>query len=185
MATPLRSFLILSPLLLLAAPVPAAADPAVCATATSLDGAWVGNDGGDYYVRVDGDTIWWVGVSGDLGNSWTNLFHGTRTGDAIIGNWVDVNGPMGKGSLMLHVGDNMHMDRSGSSGSGFGGTEWHRAGCVATAQQPQPAPATPVQQTQTVPVQTAPAQQQPLTPFDILRAIITQPVEQQPPKPQQ
>lgn len=128
----------LSGFLLLAPSAPAGADIANCLAQPSLDGQWVGNDGGNYYVRTDGNTVWWVGVSGDSGNSWTNLFHGTRTGDAIIGEWVDVNGPMGKGSLMLHVGDNMHMDRTQASGSGFGGTNWRRGGCSEQAQEQPP-----------------------------------------------
>ena len=32
----------------------------------SLTGTWVANDGGTYFLRQIGDTLWWLGLSGGL-----------------------------------------------------------------------------------------------------------------------
>jgi len=45
---------------------------------TGLTGAWTCDDGGTYYLRQDGNTIWWAGLSGDRnlqqGLSFCNVF---------------------------------------------------------------------------------------------------------------
>src|SRR6185369_10844771 len=86
---PIRILLALSPLLIAA---PAQQAVAQCKAATQLSGRWYGNDGGTYYLRRFGNEVWWVGISGDQGKSWTNAFHGTRNGDVITGEWGDVRG---------------------------------------------------------------------------------------------
>src|SRR5262245_33655369 len=56
---------------------------AQCAAPKYVSGAWKANDGGTYLLHAVGPTIWWVGMSGDDGRSWTNVFKGTRNGNII------------------------------------------------------------------------------------------------------
>jgi hypothetical protein len=98
--------------------------------AGNLTGAWEGNDGGLYRVHQKKNTITWVGMSSDHGDSWTHIFIGYRNGDEIKGEWADVNGPMGEGKLTLHVrGNGKFLVRSAASGSGFSGARWRKRGC--------------------------------------------------------
>ena len=131
---PIRILLALSPLLIAA---PAQQAVAQCKAATQLSGRWYGNDGGTYYLRRFGNEVWWVGISGDQGKSWTNAFHGTRNGDVITGEWVDVRGKTpGTGTLTLKLYRFDSMTRTGGTGSGFGATRWGRGGCPDTAGSP-------------------------------------------------
>ncbi len=43
----------------------------------NLTGAWAANDGGTYYVRQIGNTVWWLGLSADEGQTFANVFQGT------------------------------------------------------------------------------------------------------------
>jgi hypothetical protein len=69
-------------------------------SAVDLTGTWAANDGGVYYLRQLDDEIWWLGMSGrgqplvDRGVRWTNVFHGTLSGDTITGTYADV--PQGR-----------------------------------------------------------------------------------------
>lgn len=62
-------------------------------------GVWNANDRGKYYVRLDGNKLWWFGE----GSSFANVFQGEITGDIITGEWVDVpkNRTQNKGVLVL------------------------------------------------------------------------------------
>jgi hypothetical protein len=63
-----------------------------------LTGVWAATDGGTYYVRQLGNTVWWLGLSADQGRTFANIFEGTirtRTVDdrrvtRIEGEWADV-----------------------------------------------------------------------------------------------
>lgn len=103
---------------------------AVCVAPQNMTGTWKANDGGTYYVRKIGDTVWWLGMSGDNGRHWTNVYKGVMNGNRVTGEFADV--PMGsvrgRGTLVLHV------DR-GPSGSylgfrkvegAFGGSRWFK-----------------------------------------------------------
>jgi hypothetical protein len=46
---------------------------AQCAAPKNVSGLWKANDGGTYYLHAIGNTLWWVGLSGDDGRSWTLL----------------------------------------------------------------------------------------------------------------
>jgi hypothetical protein len=70
-----------------------------CGLRSELTGSWIANDNGMYYVRQIGNDVWWVGFSsqsqygaGDIhrGLVFTNVFHGTVSGNTITGNFVDV-----------------------------------------------------------------------------------------------
>lgn len=101
---------------------------ALCAAPPDLNGTWRANDGGTYHVRQIGTQVWWVGLSSDGGKSWTNVFHGTRSGNTVTGSWADT--PRGaarsSGTLTLKLsGVNavLGFKRTASTG-GFGGSTW-------------------------------------------------------------
>ena len=75
---------------------------AVCEARSSLNGIYQSNDRGTYHVRQIGNDVWWVGMSPDHGNSWTNVFHGQLQGRRLVGGWVDV--PRGKQSAPRNAG---------------------------------------------------------------------------------
>jgi hypothetical protein len=110
---------------------------AQCVAPKYVSGVWKANDGGTYRLHVVGDTIWWAGVSGDGGSSWTNVFKGTRNGNVIEGEWADVRGqPWGHGTLKLRISGTTFMEKIGATGSGFGGSRWGRGGCDDTQSGP-------------------------------------------------
>ncbi len=101
---------------------------ALCAAPKDLNGVWQANDGGTYFVRQIGNNVWWVGMSGDDGKTWTNVFKGVRNGNTVLGQWADV--PKGKilsgGILNLNIqgsGGVLGFTRSQVTG-GFGGSRW-------------------------------------------------------------
>lgn len=106
------------------------ATAAVCKAYPSLSGVYKANDGGTYRIREAGPTVWWLGRSADNGESWTNVFKGTRNGSIISGQWADLhNGGDGTGALTLKVTKNFQLVLVKAAGSGFGGTRWLRPGC--------------------------------------------------------
>lgn len=60
----------------------------------SWTGIWKGNDGGVYYLREDASGgLVWLGLSGDGGKHWSNVFTGTIGGsdrNLAVGPWIDV-----------------------------------------------------------------------------------------------
>lgn len=92
-----------------------------------LSGVWDGNDGGTYYIQMNGNDFWWYGESPDDGSTWANVFSGVAFGTSVEGPWSDV--PPGQsqnnGALMLHVTDENHFRAVGDH-VGFGGSEWVR-----------------------------------------------------------
>jgi hypothetical protein len=110
-----------------------------CVAPKDMNGVWKSNDGGTYYVRQIGNDIWWVGMSGDGGKTWTNVYKGTRNGPTVTGTWADV--PRGRvrsgGILNLHVDGStgvLGFSRREVSG-GFGGSRWYQP-CNDTDQTP-------------------------------------------------
>jgi hypothetical protein len=133
MTSRISTILVLSPLLLLAAPPEQAA--AQC-LAPGFGGLWRGNDGGTYRIRDLGTMIVWDGRSGDNGRSWINRFRGTRKGNVVTGEWGDV-GKRTHGTLTIRMDNDHLLVRTASTGSPFGGTRWTRPvpsqGCNDTA----------------------------------------------------
>jgi hypothetical protein len=108
---------------------PPAAAPAQCAVPPGLDGLWLGNDHGNYYLRQVGNEVWWVGLDGDTdGAGWTHTFRGLRSGNTINGRWVDVRGNIGVGQLTLRV-QGYRMVSTYSSNHNFGGSSWDKQPC--------------------------------------------------------
>lgn len=99
-------------------------------SSNDLTGGWLGNDGGRYYVRDIGSTVWWFGEHSKGG--WSNVFRGVRNGARVSGEWADV--PRGNalraGDLALQLVEPDRMapqiiERREESG-GFGGSRWLR-----------------------------------------------------------
>ncbi len=99
-----------------------------------LTGTWSCNDGGIYYVRQNGVNIWWAGLSGDRGLTFTNIFRGTiQVGSATIaGDWADVprGTILGNGTLALSIVTTptglLTFQKQSETGTGFGGSFWEK-----------------------------------------------------------
>jgi hypothetical protein len=95
--------------------------------AGDLTGRWNCNDGGRYFLRLVGAEVWWVGMSGDGGASWTNVFQGRVEGNQVRGRWADV--PHGRaasqGEMNLQIAGPNQLRATHRTG-GFGGSEWNR-----------------------------------------------------------
>ncbi|MGE3871937.1 MAG: hypothetical protein AB7F74_03160 [Parvibaculaceae bacterium] len=103
---------------------------AQCVAPKKLTNKYKANDGGTYYVRRVGNTVWWLGESADGGRTWSNVFRGTLNGNTFSGDWADVAGNFsGRGTLILQILGSIEtgvhgFQRVGGSGSGFGGQRW-------------------------------------------------------------
>lgn len=92
-----------------------------------LSGRWNGNDDGRYFMRQVGSDLWWYGMSGDGGASWTNVFQGRVEGSQVRGRWADVpqGRAMNQGELNLQIVSPNQLRATQRTG-GFGGSEWTR-----------------------------------------------------------
>jgi len=110
--------------------VPAAANDAeatMCEPRKQISGTWKSNDGGTYRVRRVGKVVWWVGESGDDGQTWTNVFRGVLNGSTITGDWTDVRGEINNGTLTLELDGTLTALRGFRKTGGsreFGGSRW-------------------------------------------------------------
>lgn len=104
-----------------------------CGPRTQITGTWVADDGGTYRIRRIGSVVWWVGESGDQGQSFTNIFRGEIDGDIIKGEWLDVRtangfkGDTNRGELTLELDGtlkSLSSFRQVSSTGGFGANRW-------------------------------------------------------------
>jgi len=102
-----------------------------------LTGTWMANDGGMYFLRQIGDTLWWLGLSAGLlhpGLQFCNVFRASVTGSAVTGDWSDV--PRGatscRGTLTLRPAGEDQLLRVAESG-GYGASIWRR---TSTSQWP-------------------------------------------------
>ena len=107
----------------------------------NLTGAWAADDVGTYYIRQIGDTVWWLGLSRDRGQTFANVFQGTIPrilpgrslgGITINGDWADIplGSLRGNGTLRLHgqpfgTSSAIALDKLSFSG-GFGGAKWEK-----------------------------------------------------------
>jgi hypothetical protein len=111
-------------------------------SAQDLTGTWTADDGGLYYIRQIANTVWWVGFSVESpggvddfhkGLLFTNVFRGTRTGDAIVGEFVDLprgtilqNGPLRLDSFPTSAPGGIELRRR-EEHSPFGASVWRRS----------------------------------------------------------
>jgi len=116
---------------------PATPSPAPSGRPDDVTGVWSCNDGGTYYVRKVGTTVWWLGLSGDGGRSFINVFRGSwRSNPAteepvdfgtVDGEWADVpRAPSAQsGTLRLSFRFTQELWKRGQSGP-FSGSVWKR-----------------------------------------------------------
>lgn len=124
---------------------------ALCIAPKTLNGVWLGNDGGTYRIRefrplgkVKGPRhqVWWLGKSADGGQTFTNAFRGGRNGNVVTGEWSDVRGRgFGNLELILDIPSSGPVKGRISGfrktrGDGFGASEWTPA-CDDTTSTPQ------------------------------------------------
>jgi hypothetical protein len=99
-----------------------------------LTGVWAGDDGGIYYLRQLGSSLWWNGMSdragspSNLGNEWNNVGRGVINGLQIDVEWADVRGrDISDGTLNLKIQDdgtgNVQIVTVHAEG-GFGNKVW-------------------------------------------------------------
>jgi hypothetical protein len=92
-----------------------------------LTGVWNCDDGGKYYVRQLGTTVWWYGETDPNTPSWSNVMRGTISGNIINADWSDV--PKGSimqyGNLVIQIESNNRLVATSRTG-GFGGSVWTR-----------------------------------------------------------
>ena len=93
-----------------------------------ISGIWNCNDGGKYYVRIDGNDCYWFGESDDDGASWVNIFIGKIEGVQIKGMWFDLpkGKNRGKGDLVLDIAPDMKAFNFVDGTGGFSGRQWKK-----------------------------------------------------------
>jgi hypothetical protein len=100
-----------------------------------LTGVWDCNDGGTYYIRQSGNTIWWFGEPSYEPGGWSNDAKGVITANTIDLEWSDV--PKGtnlnEGSLVLTIESNDRLTAQERT-EGFGGSIWTRRGSSQNGQ---------------------------------------------------
>ena len=108
---------------------------ALCEAPKTMTGTWKANDGGTYYVREAGTTVWWMGESKKHG--FTNVFRGTRSGNVVTGSWADIKGGTGSGLLSLTIIGTKSVQgfKQKASTGGFAGSLWYQP-CDDVEQNP-------------------------------------------------
>lgn len=96
-----------------------------CSIIPNLSGYYTANDGGHYYVRHIGNTIYWFGEHPS--GIWANVFKGTISGKTITGVFRDVpkGSIQGLGNLTLTV-KCFGTGFIKTSGNNFGGSNWSK-----------------------------------------------------------
>ncbi|MFZ2470958.1 MAG: hypothetical protein WAW52_03345 [Methanothrix sp.] len=92
-----------------------------------LTGVWNCDDGGIYYVRQLGTTVWWYGELDPNAPNWSNVMRGAISGNMINADWSDVpkGSVMQNGNLVLQIASNNKLVAISKTG-GFGGSVWTR-----------------------------------------------------------
>ena len=101
--------------------------PAACLLLIDLTGVWDCDDGGKYYVRQLGTTVWWYGELDPNAPNWSNVMRGTISGNMINADWTDVpkGSIMQNGNLVLQIESNNQLVAISKTG-GFAGSVWTR-----------------------------------------------------------
>lgn len=103
------------------------AGPGSSPAAIDLTGTWNCDDGGKYYVRQFGSTVWWYGEHDPNSPNWSNVMRGTISDHTINADWTDV--PKGSimqfGMLTLNIESNNRISAVSKTG-GFAGSVWTR-----------------------------------------------------------
>jgi hypothetical protein len=116
----LRKFVVICAVVLLL-PIVALAD---------LSGEWTCDDGGRYYLRQVGNTLYWYGERSATNPAWSNVYYARVQGDVVRGNWADVpkGGANSRGELRLQISEGDNVLVATHKTGGFGGSRWTRVG---------------------------------------------------------
>jgi hypothetical protein len=92
-----------------------------------LTGVWSCDDGGTYYIRQLGDTIWWLGEPSTNPDRWSNVARGTISGNTITLEYSDIpkGCAEGYGTLVLETISNNVLNAKEKPAS-YGGSTWTR-----------------------------------------------------------
>ena len=106
--------------------------PAVCVA--DLTGKWSCDDGGTYYLRQIGNSLYWYGERDKTKPAWSNVLTGRIKGGEIRGNWADVpkGRTMSRGNLHLAIKQGGNILVAIKKTGGFGGSRWTRVGYQMT-----------------------------------------------------
>ncbi len=107
--------------------LPGGVTPGTAPSSIDLTGVWNCDDGGKYYVRQLGPTVWWYGEHDPNTPDWSNVMRGTISVSTISADWTDVP----KGSIMQHGALTLHIESNNrvvaiSKTGGFVGSVWTR-----------------------------------------------------------
>ncbi|VVB68922.1 Putative peptidoglycan binding domain protein [uncultured archaeon] len=95
--------------------------------AQDLSGIWSCDNGGTFYIRQIGNTLWWLGENNPGNPDWADVAKGSIDRDVISLEWADV--PKGtnnlQGTLVLRIESDEVLQMISSTG-GFGGSNWTR-----------------------------------------------------------
>ncbi len=107
--------------------IPGGVIPGSVPALIDLTGVWNCDDGGKYYVRQLGTTVWWYGELDPNTPNWSNVMRGTRSGNMINADWSDVpkGSIMQNGNLVLQIESNNKLVAISKTG-GFAGSVWTR-----------------------------------------------------------
>lgn len=92
-----------------------------------LTGVWNCDDGGIYYVRQLGTTVWWYGELDPNAPNWSNVMRGSISSNMINADWADVpkGSVMQNGNLVIQIVSNNKLTAISKTG-GFAGSVWTR-----------------------------------------------------------
>jgi hypothetical protein len=107
--------------------VPGGSTPGSTSSLIDLTGVWQCDDGGIYYVRQLGTTVWWYGELDPNAPNWSNVMRGSISGGTINAEWSDVpkGSVMQNGNLVLQIVSNNELVAVSKTG-GFAGSHWTR-----------------------------------------------------------
>ena len=129
-----------------------------------LTGVWSCDDGGTYYIRQLGDTIWWLGEPSINPDRWSNVARGTISGNTITLEYSDIpkGCAAGYGTLVLEAVSNNVMNAKEKPAS-YGGSTWTRK---ASSTCPSSTATIPSSTTGTGTTVTAPGSQSSVNPWE-------------------
>ena len=103
-------------------------------TKHDLTGVWNCDDTGTYYLKQIDNDLYWYGESDPVTPSWSNVAHGTISGNTLNLEWEDVpkGNIMQNGILALNIVSNDELKLTQMTG-GFGGSHWTRSGTTPSS----------------------------------------------------
>ncbi len=94
----------------------------------NIEGVFVCDWNGNYYVRQIGNEVLWYGEEVSVNPTWSNVAHGTINGDVLTLIWADVpkGSIMQKGNLVIKIISNDNFILTSQEGDNFGSSNWTR-----------------------------------------------------------